>query len=62
MNGYEGFWNGQELEVKAETSYKAQTLLVPMFQAKTRKKVKSYDITVVLCEKAGEQIVHTADF
>ena len=62
MNGYKGFWNGKELEVLAETSYAAQQLLVLMFQAKSRKKVKGYDITVCLCEKEGKQVFHTADF
>jgi hypothetical protein len=33
-----------------------------MFQAGSRKKVKGYDITVCLCEVAGKQVVHVADF
>ena len=58
MNSYKGFWKGQEIEVMAETSYAAQQALIPLFQAKTRKKVKGSDITVCLCEKNGKQVTH----
>ena len=61
-NSYKGFWKGMSLEICAETSYKAQQALLPLFQASTRKKVKNYDITVVLCELNGKQVVHTPDF
>ena len=62
MNGYKGFWNGKNLEVQADTSYEAQQLFIPMFQAGTRKKVKGYDITVCLCEIDSKQVTHKADF
>jgi len=58
MNGYIAFWNGNQCEVYADTSYKAQQIAVEEFQKNTRKKVKSYDVTVVLAEKNNEQVVH----
>lgn len=54
MNGYKAFYKGKSIEVYAETSYAAQQLAAKQFKAK-----KSYDVTVVLCEKKGEQVVHT---
>jgi len=57
MNGYIAFYKGKKIEVHAETSYKAQIKAATIFKAK-----KSYDVTVVLAEKAGQQITHVADF
>jgi hypothetical protein len=54
MNGYKAFYKGKELEVFAETSYKAQLEAAKLFKAR-----KSYDVTVVLCEKDGEQVIHS---
>lgn len=55
MNGYKAFYRGKSIEVEAETSYKAQQIAATRFKAR-----KSYEVTVVLCEKAGEQVTHTA--
>ena len=57
MNGYKAFYRGREKEVYAETSYQAQQIAAKEFRAK-----KSYEVTVVLCEKDGEQVKHIADF
>lgn len=57
MNGYKAFYRGKSCEVTAETSYKAQLLAAEKFKAR-----KSYEVTVVLCEKAGEQVTHVATF
>jgi len=57
MNGYKAFYRGKQLEVYADTSYKAQLKAAELFKAK-----KSYEVTVVLCEKQGEQVTHIADF
>ncbi len=62
MNRYVALWNGERIELKAKTSYEAQKLATVALQKGTRKKVKGYDVTVVLCEKDGEQVVHTPDF
>lgn len=57
-NGYIAFYKGKKMEVKADTSYEAQKTAAAAFKAK-----KSYDVTVVLAEKDGEQVVHsTASF
>ena len=53
MNGYKAFYKGKEIEVYAETSYKAQQEAAKRFKAK-----KEYQVTVILCEKSGEQITH----
>lgn len=55
MNGYKAFYKGKELEVYAETSYKAQLKAAELFKAK-----KSYEVTVCLCEIDGKQVVHIA--
>lgn len=54
MNGYKAFWRRKEIEVYAETSYEAQQKAAKLLGAK-----KTYEVTVVLCEKAGEQVFHT---
>ncbi len=58
MDGYICFWNRDKVEVYAETSYGAQQSALAMFQKNTRKKVKSYDIHVVLAEQGGETVSH----
>lgn len=57
MNGYKAFYKGKSIEVYADTSYAAQQLAAKQFKAK-----KSYDVTVILCEKMGEQVTHTPTF
>jgi hypothetical protein len=55
MNGYKCFYRGKTCEVYADTSYQAQQLAAQQFKAK-----KSYEVSVFLCEKQGEQVTHTA--
>lgn len=54
MNGYKAFWKSKSVEVHADTSYDAQQKAAKLLGAK-----KTYEVTVVLCEKDGEQVVHT---
>lgn len=54
MNGYIAFWRGKQTEVHADTSYAAQQKAAQVFKAK-----KAYEVTVVLAEKDGEQVVHS---
>lgn len=54
MNGYKAFHRGKSIEVYADTSYKAQEKAAAQFKAK-----KSWEVTVVLCEKNGEQYVQS---
>ena len=52
MNGYKAFYKGNNIEVMAESSYKAQLEAARVFKAK-----KSYQVSVVLCEKNGQQVM-----
>jgi hypothetical protein len=54
MNGYKCFFKGKTIEVEANTSFDAQKIAAAKFKAK-----KSYDVTVVLCEKNGKQVTHS---
>ena len=61
MNKYGALWQGHELEIEAETTYKAQQIAIPLFQRVAgRRKVKGYDITVMLLQLNGVDYVHTA--
>ena len=53
MNGYKAFWRGREVDVYAESSYRAQLKAAVHFKAK-----KPYEVSVVLCEKNGEMVIH----
>lgn len=55
MNGYKAFFNGRTVEVYADSSYEAQCKAAALFKAK-----KTYQVTVVLCERQGDQVIHTA--
>jgi len=57
MNGYIAFYKDKQVEVYADTSYEAREKAAKQLKAK-----KSYDVTVVLAERNGEQVVHTPDF
>jgi hypothetical protein len=57
MNGYKAFYKGKSIDVYSDTSYHAQLKATEVFKAK-----KSYDVTVILCEKEGEQVTHVATF
>ena len=54
MNGYKAFYRGKSLDVYADTSFKAQEEAARLFKAK-----KQWEVTVMLCEKNGEQYVHS---
>lgn len=54
MNGYKAFYRGKAAEVLAKTAYEAQQKAAIVLKAK-----KSYEVTVVLCEKEGEQVTHS---
>lgn len=51
MNGYKAFYKGKSIEVHADTALQARDKAAREFRAK-----KAYDVTVVLCEKDGEQV------
>ncbi|MCP4166023.1 MAG: hypothetical protein GY759_09045 [Chloroflexi bacterium] len=54
MNGYIGLYRGRRAECHAATSYEAQKILAKKLKAR-----KSYEVTVVLAEKDGDDVVHT---
>lgn len=55
MNTYIAFYKGRQIEVKADTSYKAQLKAAELFKAR-----KSYEVTVVLAETPAGAVVHVA--
>ena len=57
MNGYKAFYKGKTIEVFADSSYQAQLKAAQVFKAK-----KAYEITVILCEINGDQVIHAASF
>ena len=59
MNGYKWFYNDREGEVHADTSFAAQQKVATEQKVPAKRR---YQITVVLAEKAGEPVVHVADF
>ena len=54
-NGYVAFYKNKRIEVYANSSYEAQQKAAKEFGAK-----KSYEVTVMLAEKDGKQVVHRA--
>lgn len=58
MNGYKAFYKGKDIEVRAETSYKAQLVAAELLKVKDKDR---YKITMVLCERAdGSTVTHVA--
>lgn len=57
LNGYVCFHKGRRFEVYSDTTYNAQQLC-----AKINKIKKPSEITVILAEKNGEVVKHTATF
>lgn len=57
MNAYKAFWKNKTCEVIAETSYAAQKKAAEEFNAK-----KTHEVTVMLMEKDGIQIIRKPDF
>ena len=54
MNGYIAFYRGKKLFICANTSYEAQQTAVAAFKAR-----KAHEVTVVLAERDGQQVVHS---
>jgi hypothetical protein len=61
MNTYGAIWHDKEATIEAETTYQAQQLAVELFQKVAgRKRVKGYEITVLLMKLNGSDYVHVA--
>ena len=56
MNTYHAFYKGKQIELQAESSYKAQIKAAELMHAK-----KSYEVTIVLVALAdGKEVVRVA--
>lgn len=55
MNTYACFYRGKSVEVKSDTTYHAQLEATKVFKAK-----KSYEVSVLLSVKDGEEVIHRA--
>lgn len=53
VNIYLAFYKGQKKEVHAATTFEAQTMAAKLFKAK-----KNWEVTIMLVEKNGQQIIH----
>lgn len=62
MNKYKAFYNRTSIEIESDSSYHAQEKALIEFQKNSRKKIKSWDITVMLLAVDNKEIVHIADF
>lgn len=56
-NGYICFYKDKRIEVRAESSYRAQQIAAKQLKAK-----KEYQVTVILAEKQGGQVTFTPNF
>jgi hypothetical protein len=56
-NGYVAFYKGKKMDVYAKTSLEARDKAAKAFGAK-----KAFDVTVMLAEKGGKQVTHSASF
>jgi len=59
MNGYICFFGEKKIEVYADDLYDAKQKAVKLFNVS---KKNEYKVSVHLAEKAGEQVIQTADF
>lgn len=57
MNGYIAFWKGKRIEVHADTAYAAQQKATEFFG----KRCKRWDVSVVVVELRGVQVVHSTN-
>lgn len=53
-NVYKAFYKGKETDLRADSSYSAQTKAAAFFKAK-----KSYDVTVVILAKGDDAVIHS---
>ena len=56
MNGYICFYKGKRLEIHADTLLAARDKAAAHFKAR-----RAYEVTCVLAEKNGEQVIHKTE-
>ena len=59
MNKYLAFYNGNKVEIEANSLYEAKLTAIDKLKPKRK---QEHMITVVLVEAAGRGVVHNADF
>lgn len=59
MNGYKAFYASKTADIYAEDMFKAKQQAIAHFKVP---KSKQHMVSVVLCEKEGQQVTHTPDF
>ena len=59
MNGYLAFFNGKQIEVYADSLYRAKLKALEILRPP---KSKRHMVTVMLAEKDDQPVVHIADF
>ena len=57
MNTYVAIYRNKRAEVQADTTYEAQKIAAAQFKAR-----KTYEVTVMLAEKAGQPVIHVPLF
>lgn len=57
VHGYKAFYRDRVIEVQAETTYEAQVVAAEKFKAR-----KSYEVSVVMCEKNGVAVPYVPVF
>jgi hypothetical protein len=55
MNGYKAFYGGKSIEIYAESLFAAKQKAVAAFKVSPK---KQHMVSIVLCEKGGEVVVH----
>jgi len=55
MNGYKAFYNGKQADIYAESLYQAKMEAIKHFKPR---RSQEHMVSVVLCEKDGETVVH----
>lgn len=60
MHGYIAFYGLDKVEVYANTTIEARDKAIAVFlKQNPRRRIKPFEVSVILAEKNGEQVVHT---
>jgi hypothetical protein len=60
MNGYLCFYGQDTCEVRAKTTLDAQKLALDIFaMTNPRKRIKGFEVSVILAEKGDQPVIHT---
>jgi hypothetical protein len=60
MNGYIAYYGNDRVEVFADTTIAARDKAIAVFQRQNpRRRIKPFEVSVILAQKGGEQVIHT---